>query len=149
MSRSKGIRISEKHGVNPTIPVCFWCGKEKNEIVLLGKLKGDVEAPMKCIINYEPCDECKETWKQGILFIEADICPKTENMPPIQVMGETSIYPTGRHVLMKEEAAKDFIENNLNLDEKTKEVIYKKRQLLMQGVAFEMMFGNIIKGSDE
>lgn len=31
-----GIKLSPKYGVNPTIPVCFWCGKEKNEIALMG-----------------------------------------------------------------------------------------------------------------
>lgn len=34
-----GIEISPKHGLNPTIPVCFWCGKEKNEIALLGRIR--------------------------------------------------------------------------------------------------------------
>ena len=34
------ILLSPKHGVNPTIPVCFWCGREKNEVALMGYLKG-------------------------------------------------------------------------------------------------------------
>ena len=29
---AKSIPLSPKHGLNPTIPVCAWCGKEKNEI---------------------------------------------------------------------------------------------------------------------
>ena len=149
MSRNKGIRISEKHGVNPTIPICFWCGKEKNEIVLLGKLKGDAEAPRSCVINYEPCDKCKEAWKEGILFIEASTYPCIDNMPPIQILGETEIFPTGRHVLMKEEPAKKFIEDSLNIDEKSREVIYKKRQLLMQEEAFRVIFDEHIKGGDK
>ena len=36
---SKGIEISPKHGVNPTIPICFWFGEEKGEIVLLGRVR--------------------------------------------------------------------------------------------------------------
>lgn len=43
---SKGIRVSEKHGVNPSITICPICGKETS-IALLGKLKGDKEAPRK------------------------------------------------------------------------------------------------------
>lgn len=35
---SKGIKISPKYGLNPTIPVCFWCGKQKNEIALMGRM---------------------------------------------------------------------------------------------------------------
>lgn len=27
------ITLSPKYGVNPTIPVCFWCGEEKNACV--------------------------------------------------------------------------------------------------------------------
>lgn len=59
---SRSIRISEKHGANPTIPICFFCGEDKNEVALLGKLSGDKEAPMRMWINgdYEPCDECKK-----------------------------------------------------------------------------------------
>ena len=40
-----GIRLSPKHGVNPAVPLCFLCGQAKNEIVLAGRLPGDVEAP--------------------------------------------------------------------------------------------------------
>lgn len=52
---SKGIRVSEKHGVNPSITICPICGKETG-IALLGKLKGDKEAPM--IMLSDPCDDC-------------------------------------------------------------------------------------------
>lgn len=52
---SKGIRVSEKHGVNPSITICPICGKETG-IALLGKLKGDKEAPRKIILDL--CDDC-------------------------------------------------------------------------------------------
>ena len=52
---SKNIRLSEKHGVNPSITVCPICGKETG-IALLGKLKGDEEAPRKIIGDL--CDDC-------------------------------------------------------------------------------------------
>lgn len=52
---SKSIRISEKHGVNPSITICPICGKETG-IALLGKLKGDKEAPMRMLSD--PCDDC-------------------------------------------------------------------------------------------
>lgn len=38
----------KKHGVNSSITVCPICGKEIG-IALLGKLKGDEEAPRKII----------------------------------------------------------------------------------------------------
>lgn len=52
---SKGIRVSEKHGVNPSITICPICGKETG-IALLGKLKGDEETPRKIIGDL--CDDC-------------------------------------------------------------------------------------------
>ena len=78
------IRLSPKYGLNPTIPVCFFCGKQKNEIALLGRISNrkrvrtawggsseqvfdsDVEAPRNMILDYEPCDECKEKFKEGV-----------------------------------------------------------------------------------
>lgn len=42
---SNSIRLSPKHGLNPSISVCFFCGEDKNEIILPGKLEGDAEAP--------------------------------------------------------------------------------------------------------
>lgn len=52
---SKGIRVSEKHGVNPSITICPICGKETG-IALLGKLKGDKEAPMRMLSD--PWNDC-------------------------------------------------------------------------------------------
>ena len=48
---SKSIAISPNHGLNPSIPSCFFCGKPKNELVLFGKLKGDAEAPRHFIME--------------------------------------------------------------------------------------------------
>lgn len=96
------IKLSKKYGVNPTIPICFWCGKEKNEIALLGKLKGDIEAPKSMILNYEPCEKCEEMRSKGITIVEASETP---------VYGQYQekyygYYPTGRHFVIKDEAAK-------------------------------------------
>ena len=63
--------LSPKHGVNPTIPRCFYCGEEKNELVLLGKLKGDAEAPKNVVLDTVPCDTCAGYMKQGIIVIQA------------------------------------------------------------------------------
>lgn len=102
---SKNIRISEKHGVNPTIPICFWCGEEKNEVALLGKLKGDKEAPMRMIIDYEPCDKCKGSMEGGITFVQAVGSPVNEGQGEIQ----KGIYPTGKWAVLKEEAVKNMV----------------------------------------
>lgn len=64
-----GIRVSDEHGVNPSIPLCFYCGDAKNEVVLLGRLPQDAEAPRHCLIDMEPCDTCKERRKTHINLI--------------------------------------------------------------------------------
>ena len=33
------ILLSPKYGVNPTMPVCFWCGEDRGEIALLGRIE--------------------------------------------------------------------------------------------------------------
>lgn len=68
---SNGITLSPKYGVNPTIPVCFWCGEEKNEVALMGHIGDgrkheDFEAPMHMVLNFEPCTEAAKRIFNGI-----------------------------------------------------------------------------------
>ncbi len=126
---SKDIKLSPKHGLNPCIPVCFFCGKERNEIALLGQIgdrrKGeDIEAPMKAVLDYEPCDECKAKFAEGVLLIEVTSSPEYIGMPI-----QKDAYPTGRYVVVKPEA--------LNGDFKagSKALVHKKD--------FIAMFGNL------
>lgn len=60
MGRKKkdSITLSEKHGVNPSLLVCTLCGKDMG-VALLGKLKGDAEAPEK-ISNGDICEDCRK-----------------------------------------------------------------------------------------
>ena len=98
---SKGIKISPKYGVNPTIPVCFWCGKQKNEIALMGHMKGDLEAPKNMVLDYVPCEECQSHMAMGVAVLEASDHPNTEGQPPMQ----TGVYPTSRFVVVTTECA--------------------------------------------
>lgn len=128
---SDSIRLSPKHGLNPSIETCAWCGGTKG-IALMGKLKGDAEAPKYITMNYEPCDDCAEKWKMGIVAIEASNHPLSEGQPP---MGENA-YPTGRHVVVKREAIERMIS-----DEALREQILKAGRALMDCDTFEMLFG--------
>lgn len=97
-----GIRVSPKHGLNPCIPVCFFCSKDKNEIALLGKIgkKGeDIEAPRRAILDFEPCEECQKKFAQGVLLVEVTTSPEYIGMPIAE-----DAYPTGRYVVVKPEA---------------------------------------------
>ena len=107
-----GIRISEKHGVNPCLVVCFFCNKDKNEIALLGKLKGDVEGPHRACLNMEPCDECKSFMKQGVILIS---CKDSDE-------GSKNPYKTGGWIVVKEEVIDRMVS-----PKELAEVIKKKR----------------------
>lgn len=63
------ILLSKKHGVNPAIPVCFFCGEEKNEVILAGKMKYDAEAPKHAVWDKKPCDKCRELMEMGVMLI--------------------------------------------------------------------------------
>lgn len=65
-----------KNGLNPTIPLCPYCGKEKNEILLTGlegekwaEKNGYTNMPMHICVEGDitPCDECQ---KKGIAVVE-------------------------------------------------------------------------------
>ena len=100
-----GIRLSKKHGLNPTIALCPYCNEPKNEILLTGsagdtwaKENGFDELPMYVHVegDIEPCDKCKEN---GIAIVE--------------VYSEDDRNLTGNRWLVKEEAVKSFVTGSL------------------------------------
>ena len=103
------IRLSEKHGVNPTMGVCFWCGEEDGTIALLGRLPNDREAGRHMVLNYDPCDSCAGQWERGIALFEVTTHANHENQVAINATRRDrdpldGIFPTGRWCVMKEEA---------------------------------------------
>lgn len=108
---SDSIKLSPKYGVNPTIPVCFWCGEEKNEVALMGHIGDDrkhedFEMPMHAVINYEPCEECQKAMAMGVTIMEATHEPNRVSDMEFQ----SGTYPTGRWVVMKPEATQRIFE---------------------------------------
>lgn len=69
-----GIRLSPKHGVNPSLSACYYCGGDKNEIILPGLIRDrdgqDVAAPHRAVWNREPCETCKGHMAAGVICIE-------------------------------------------------------------------------------
>lgn len=63
------IRISEKHGINPSLMLCYFCNEESTGIALMGKLLGDEQAPRQAVHDMEPCKQCKEYMEMGIIVI--------------------------------------------------------------------------------
>jgi hypothetical protein len=95
----KGIRLHKEHGLNPTIPQCFFCGKDKDEIVLLGAAYKE-EAPMKMCVDQIPCDECKKLMEMGVLLISVQDGSNRNNP-----------YRTGKLVVITQEVAKRVFNN--------------------------------------
>lgn len=96
----KEITISEKHGLNPSLEVCFICGEDTGSILLFGKQKGDKKAPERCVSG-NICDKCKKAINDGyVALIEARM---TGNGPE----------RLGRYVFIKREAInREAIGNN-------------------------------------
>lgn len=100
------LKLSPKHGLNPTVSVCFWCGEDKNEIALLGHIGGafgeDIEAERRMVLDYEPCPRCKAQMESGFTVVEVTNAPNRVTAIPIQI----GAYPTGRFVVVRPEAAR-------------------------------------------
>lgn len=65
------IKLSPKHGINPSLEVCFYCGADIG-VALLGKLPNDAEAPRKICTSYEPCEDCKKSFKDKVILLECN-----------------------------------------------------------------------------
>lgn len=136
---SKDIKLSPKYGVNPTIPICFFCGEEKNEVAMLGRIgdgrKGeDFEAPRHMLLDYEPCDKCKENMDKGITLIGVVTEPIEDGRPPITKSGDTDLYPTGSWVVVSE----DFIRRSINSEELAEAVISARRTVAEDAVVRDL-----------
>lgn len=101
------IRLHPQHGVNPSLDLCFWCGKERG-VALLGYNKGK-EAPRSVVTSYDPCDTCKSQMAQGITILEAEAASRRPNVPEIQ----PGVVPTGRWLVMREDALEKVFSPNM------------------------------------
>ena len=100
----KSIRISKEHGLNPSIAVCFFCGKDKG-IVALGALKGDAKAPQRAMYDYKPCEECAKRMQQGTTVIE--VVTHANGTAPIM----DGAWPTGRWCIIADDTAKELFKH--------------------------------------
>lgn len=87
---SNTIELSKKHGLNPSILHCFICGKETG-IALMGRLKGDAEAPRDVSNPNEICDDCRKMIDAGNKFF-MEVKDNTDEHNPER---------TGRYVCIK------------------------------------------------
>jgi len=107
----KGIYLSEKHGVNPAIPRCYFCLEPKNEVVLAGRMKGDVEAPRDAVWDMEPCDQCVEYMEQGVILISVNESQTTDPRNPYRTGGWVVIKDAAIERMLEEVAARGILES--------------------------------------
>jgi hypothetical protein len=131
------IRLHREHGVNPTIPLCMWCGKERGEVALLGAAyKG--QAPKHMIIDREPCKACAAQMAKGITIIEA------EPGAPSYAGGDGQPKFTGRWVVIHESSVAELFQ-----PDELVQAVLKARKAMMEPAAFEQMFSSVLTGSHE
>lgn len=106
MKTNNSIPLSPKHGVNPSLEICFFCGEAKG-IALLGKLPKDEQAPKHIILNYTPCPKCQEQWDKGVPVIAVSTTPNNINQIPITEANNKPVYPTGQWCIVKPHVFKD------------------------------------------
>ena len=132
------IRPSPKYGLNPTRPICFFCGQEKNEIAFMGRMRdtrkvrtawggesavtddNDMEAPKHMILNYEPCDACREKFKEGVLMIEVE---KADTDEKRRRQIQDGLVPNGKYCLLKEEPFNNIFGNQAGITRKAGDTV--------------------------
>lgn len=121
-----GLRLSRKHGVNPSVEQCFYCLKDVG-VVLFGEMKRDAEAPRKVCLgpDSDPCTECLGHMEKGIILISADEDKTTDEQNP---------WRSGGWVVVKEDVVK-----RLNLSQAHEEQILNKRAAFLTDETWEML----------
>lgn len=134
MSKSDNIELSPQHGLNATIPICFFCGEDKGEIALMGRIRkrdshgnvikgSDEKAPMRMLMDYHPCDKCQAIMDQGVTLM--GVKPADGKHAEIQ----KGIYPTGAFTVMKPESFKRVFKDAI--DEDTLNAALEKKRIYL------------------
>lgn len=105
------IRISPKHGVNPSMLLCPVCGKD-NGLALLGLIKNDQEAPRQ-MPSENICEECEKKFDhyKTIGFVAIVIDDKYEEIRSRSDYESKSPWPYFKRVFVlnkNSELAKHF-----------------------------------------
>lgn len=96
-----------------TIINCRWCGGIVAEIYIPQLKDGKNGKPREIIYNYKPCKACRDKWQNMVIVIEVTDKELYKNCLPIygdpNDPNSEKLYPTGRHVGITEQTAKELI----------------------------------------
>lgn len=130
---------SPTHWANPGIPVCYWCGREKDEIINFGKInENDDKAPKHVFIDYTPCNTCQHVMSQGIAIFGLSKTPIIENQLRITNKNGIDLYPLNSFLVVTE----GFVEKTIDNKDMQK-VILEKRKYFMPISEFEKLANEI------
>ena len=118
------IRLSKKHGLNPSLMQCFVCMEDVG-VALLGQMKNDAEAPRRICLDHEPCDKCQAHMEQGIVLISVDENQSSDMQNP---------YRTGGWCVVRE----DFVQRVFSPPELVEQVL-RKRMAFLPDDAWDMI----------
>jgi hypothetical protein len=93
-NNNQNIPLHPEHGLNPGMSACFFCGKEKPEIILFGNNLKERAGLTPRIMNLEPCAECKEAFKDKMVIVRVE--RKT-------VKNQARTVPTGAWMMFPED----------------------------------------------
>jgi len=119
--------LSKKYGVNPSVLKCFWCGKPMG-VALMGRIKGDLEAPHEITGGLDACDECKEKFKKGVLIVEVNEDGSrygNQDRFAIRDAEGNKVFPTGRFAVLRHDVIRDGNPGDVKLaDRETMDYIF-------------------------
>lgn len=111
------------------IPKCFYCGEDKNEILLAtrfinGNPYPDMSKAHGKVIDMEPCDKCQALMGQGVILltIDADKSPQGWNVPQYynkrrssdpDVLIPPNPYRTGGFFVLRDEAIARMFDDSM------------------------------------
>lgn len=122
------IKISPKYGANPALSYCFWCGKEKNEVLLMGRIgRDDQKAPEGIVRDYMPCEDCLKIIANGIQVVSAVEVQPEDGRPPISPATDAhpTLYPLQMFTVMTKGGFRRMLQNLLR-DKDDVEEIYQE-----------------------
>ncbi len=119
-----GILLSPKHGLNPSIDKCFWCGREKGVVLFGGMKGGDPQAPPTVVMSVEPCNDCPIWAKTN------DGCMMVEAFEDGRL--------TGRFCCVRDSALRRSI-----TDQTLLKATLEKRMAFVEPAAYEQLFGDV------
>lgn len=111
--------LSAEHGLNPSLGVCWICGAENGELVLLGANKGQKASPKTAS---SACQRCVNTTRVGVIFVE------------VEDEGGHSAKRTGRVLALHEDTVKA-----MGMSPATLISVLKKRVCLVPKASWEAM----------